>query len=70
MTGKKSEADWAFQILQEKQGPVSARELVEDVLRRMNREVNSTNMASVYTQINLDNRLTHVGDGYWAIRIR
>ena len=33
-------------------------------------EVNTRNMASVYTQLNLDNRLYHVKDGYWDIKIK
>ncbi|MGI6488368.1 MAG: DNA-directed RNA polymerase subunit delta [Syntrophomonadaceae bacterium] len=70
MVEKKSEADWAIQILQEKKQPLFCWDLVEEILKRMKREVNTRNMASVYTQLNLDNRLYHVKDGYWDIKIR
>ncbi|ADI03057.1 MAG TPA: DNA-directed RNA polymerase subunit delta [Syntrophothermus lipocalidus] len=70
MTAKKSEADWAYEVLRNREGPVYYRELVETVLQFMNREINPRNMAAVYTQINLDNRFGYMGDGYWALKVR
>jgi DNA-directed RNA polymerase subunit delta len=70
VTVKRNEADVACEIISEKQGPVFYRELLEEILSRMGREINPRNMAAVYTQLNLDNRMMHVGDGYWTVRVR
>ncbi len=70
MTAKKSEAEWAYEVLAKREGPMYYRDLVEAVLRMMNREITPRNMAAVYTQINLDNRFTCTGDGYWSVKVR
>lgn len=66
--GKKSEADWAYTIIEEKNGPVYVRDLIEDIVKRMNKSEDSKTMASIYTRINIDNRLVHIGEGYWVLR--
>ncbi len=65
---KKSEADWAYAIIAEKGGPVFYRDLVEEIIERMNKPKDPKTMASIYTRINLDNRLNHIGEGYWVLR--
>ncbi len=65
---KKSEADWAYAIIEEKDGPVHFRELLEEIIKRMKKPNNPETMASIYTRINIDNRLIHVGEGYWVLR--
>ncbi|MGE5405725.1 MAG: DNA-directed RNA polymerase subunit delta [Candidatus Saccharibacteria bacterium] len=68
---KKSEADWAYQIIEEKEGPVFYQELIQEIMRRMNKTTDDAKtMASIYTRINIDNRLVHIGEGYWILRSR
>ncbi|MGE5397556.1 MAG: DNA-directed RNA polymerase subunit delta [Chitinophagales bacterium] len=66
--GKKSEADLAYEIIEERDGPVYYRELVEEIINRMNKPKNAKTMALIYTRINIDNRLVHMGEGYWMLR--
>jgi len=70
LTAKKSEADWAYEVLRSREEPMYYRDLVEAVLQLMNREITPRNMAAVYTQVNLDNRFTSSGDGYWSLKVR
>jgi DNA-directed RNA polymerase subunit delta len=65
---KKSEADWAYTIIEEKGGPVFYRDLIEEIIKRMNKPKDVKTMASIYTRINIDNRLNHIGEGYWVLR--
>lgn len=65
---KKSEADWAYAIIEEKGGPVFYRDLIEEIIERMNKPKDDKTMASIYTRINIDNRLNHIGEGYWVLR--
>lgn len=65
---KKSEADWAYTIIEEKDGPVHFRELMEGIIKRMKKSKDAKTMASIYTRINIDNRLVHIGEGYWVLR--
>lgn len=62
---KRSEADWAVEILLEKQEPVYYLELVKEISQRMGRSQDDYSLTSIYTRLNLDNRLVHQGDGYW-----
>ncbi|MEQ8200596.1 MAG: DNA-directed RNA polymerase subunit delta [Syntrophomonadaceae bacterium] len=62
---KKSEADWALEILSERKEPVFYAELIEEIAQRMGRQTDAATLTSVYTRINLDNRLIYQGDGYW-----
>ncbi len=66
--GKKSEADWAYAIIEEREGAVAVRELIEEIIKRMKKPSDPKTMASIYTRINIDNRLVHLGDGYWVLR--
>ncbi|HBQ84888.1 MAG TPA: DNA-directed RNA polymerase subunit delta [Syntrophomonas sp.] len=62
---KKSEADWAVAILAEKQEPLFYKELVDKVAEQMNKKNDIATLSSIYTRLNLDNRLVYQGDGYW-----
>lgn len=62
---KKSEADWALEILAQKQEPVFYDELTRAIAGKMGKQVDPVTLTSIYTRINLDNRLVYQGDGYW-----
>ena len=62
---KKSEADWALEILSQKQEPVFYDELTREIAKRMGKQLDTVTLTSIYTRINLDNRLIYQGDGYW-----
>lgn len=62
---KKSEADWALEILSQRQEPVFYAELVQEIAQKMGKQTDTTTLTSIYTRINLDNRLIYQGDGYW-----
>ena len=62
---KKSESDWALEILSERKEPVFYAELIREIANRMNRQTDAATLTSIYTRINLDKRLIYQGDGYW-----
>lgn len=62
---KKSEADWALEILSQRQEPVFYDELTREIAKRMGKQIDTGTLTSIYTRINLDNRLIYQGDGYW-----
>jgi DNA-directed RNA polymerase, delta subunit len=62
---KKSEADWALEILSQRQEPVFYAELIREIAKKMGKQTDTTTLTSIYTRINLDNRLIYQGDGYW-----
>ena len=64
-TRKKSEADWAMEILSERQEPVFYDELSKEIAKKMGKKSDAATLTSIYTRINLDNRLVYQGDGYW-----
>jgi DNA-directed RNA polymerase subunit delta len=64
-TRKKSEADWAMEILAERQEPVFYDELSKQIAKKMGKKSDAATLTSIYTRINLDNRLVYQGDGYW-----
>lgn len=65
MVKKKSEADWAVEILAEKLEPVYYMELIETIARKMGKKTDPDSLTSIYTRLNMDNRLVYQGDGYW-----
>lgn len=65
ITRKKSEADWAIEILQEKQEAVFYLDLVSAIAGKMNKKKNSQVYSSINTRLNMDNRLVYQGEGYW-----
>jgi DNA-directed RNA polymerase delta subunit len=62
---KKSEADWALEILAERQEPVFYADLTQAIAEKMGKQRDAVTLTSIYTRINLDNRLIYQGDGYW-----
>ncbi|MDD2585127.1 MAG: DNA-directed RNA polymerase subunit delta [Syntrophomonadaceae bacterium] len=62
---KKSEADWAVAILQESQEPMHYQDLIKKIIEKMGKSKNNETITSIYTRLNLDNRLIYQGDGYW-----
>ncbi|MGR6837345.1 DNA-directed RNA polymerase subunit delta [Syntrophomonas erecta] len=62
---KKSEADWAVEILAEKQEPLHYKPLLQEIAERMGRKKDANTLTSMYTRLNLDNRLVYQGEGYW-----
>jgi len=62
---KKSEADWALEILAEKKEPVFFADLTREIAEKMGKQEDAVTLTSIYTRINLDNRLIYQGDGYW-----
>lgn len=62
---KKSEADWAVEILAEKQEAIYYLELIKNIAQQMGKKTDPTSLTSIYTRLNMDNRLVYQGDGYW-----
>ncbi len=62
---KKSEADWAVEILSQQAEPLYYNDLLKEIAVKMNREADQETLNSIYTRINLDNRLVYQGDGFW-----
>ncbi len=62
---KKSEADWAIEILLEKQEPVFYMDLIKGIADKMGKKKNSQVLSSINTRLNMDNRLIYQGDGFW-----
>lgn len=62
---KKSEADWAVEILAEKQEPVYYSDLIKTIAKQMGKKTDPASLTSIYTRLNMDNRLVYQGDGYW-----
>ncbi|MEN6350554.1 MAG: DNA-directed RNA polymerase subunit delta [Syntrophomonas sp.] len=65
LIGKKSEADWAVEILSRKQEAMYYSDLISEIADMMGRNKDSTTLSSIYTRLNLDNRLIYQGEGYW-----
>ncbi|QGU00696.1 DNA-directed RNA polymerase delta subunit [Candidatus Syntrophocurvum alkaliphilum] len=62
---KKSEADWAVEILREKKEAMFYRDLILEITKKMERKVDDFTLTSIHTRLNLDNRLVYQGEGYW-----
>lgn len=62
---KKSEADWAIEVLKEKQEAVFYLDLISSIADKMGKKKNSHVFSSIHTRLNMDNRLIYQGDGYW-----
>jgi len=65
-----SVADIAYQILKEKKTALNYRELIDTVLDILGapKENRTREMARAHTEINLDSRFVHVGQGNWALK--
>lgn len=66
---EKTETDIAHWILQQGGEPVYFRELIEDVIEKKQKPVQSLSraIAEVYTLINMDSRFHHMGRGMWGL---
>ena len=62
---KKSEADWAIEIMEEKKEPIFYKDLIKERADKMGRKKDDYSLTSIYTRLNMDNRLDYQGDGYW-----
>ncbi|MDI6823414.1 MAG: DNA-directed RNA polymerase subunit delta [Bacillota bacterium] len=64
-----STVDIACQVLREMGRPMHFRELCDEIMRRR-QEAGSDNLhlARIYTDLNLDHRLTYLGEGNWGLR--
>lgn len=65
MQRRKSEIDWAVDILVAKQQPIYYLELLEEIADRMGKRKDPETLTSMYTRLNLDNRLIYQSEGYW-----
>ncbi|WP_054693503.1 DNA-directed RNA polymerase subunit delta [Syntrophomonas palmitatica] len=65
MQRKRSEADWAVKILSEKKEAMYYRDLLDAIMEQMGKKKETAAYTSVYTRLNLDNRLIYQGEGYW-----
>jgi DNA-directed RNA polymerase subunit delta len=65
LQGKKSEADWAIEILLQENEAMFYYDLLSKIADKMNKEKDPGTLASIYTRINMDNRLIYQGEGYW-----
>ena len=66
-----SEMDIAELILEKAGYSVYWRDLITEVIRLKHKSVQSmsTAMAEIYTQLNMDSRFYHEGNGRWALTI-
>ena len=65
----RSESDIAYQILRQAGNPLHFRDLINQVLAEKGGPVYSRGhaMAEVHTQINIDSRFFHAGNGNWGL---
>lgn len=66
---EKTETDIAHWILRQGGEPVYFRDLIEDVIEKKQKPVQSLSraIAEVYTLINMDSRFHHMGHGMWGL---
>ena len=64
-----SDMDVANLILEKAGYSIYWRDLIAEVIRLKHKSVQSMSaaMAEIYTQLNMDSRFYHVGDGRWAL---
>lgn len=62
---KKTEVDLAVEILMEKMEPMFFKELIHEIAARMGRQQDIPTLTSIYSRLNVDNRMVYEGDGYW-----
>jgi DNA-directed RNA polymerase subunit delta len=62
---KKSEADWAVEILTQQAEPMYYHDLLKKIASKMKKKDDPDALNSIYTRINLDNRLVYQSDGFW-----
>ncbi|MDR1160117.1 MAG: DNA-directed RNA polymerase subunit delta [Syntrophomonadaceae bacterium] len=65
MIKKKSESDWAIELIRENKEPVFYKELLISIAEKIGCTQDAASLSNIYTRINMDNRLTYQGEGYW-----
>lgn len=65
---KPSDEDIACKILTAKGQPMYYYDLIREVLSSQKRPLDPTQISGVLTQINLDARFTHLGNGEWGLK--
>lgn len=68
-TTKKSEADWAVEILKANGEPMHYLQLITEIAEKMGRKTDTGTLTSIYTRLNLDNRLIYQGEGCWFYHV-
>jgi DNA-directed RNA polymerase delta subunit len=66
---KKNEMDWACEILEKKQEPMLYLDLIQAIAKKIKIKapLETEGINTVYTAMNMDNRLEYQGDGYWFL---
>jgi DNA-directed RNA polymerase subunit delta len=72
ITPEMSPLDIAYAIMRKKAEPLHFRQLIEEVIEiKADEQIErGKQMAAIYSQLNLDNRFIHVGNGLWFLRER
>lgn len=70
LNAKMTETDLAYHILKETDAPLNYRDLINRILEvKAPCSVGQVQaIAAVYTQINLDTRFAHLGNGQWGLK--
>ncbi len=68
-TTKKSEADWAIEILKANGEPMEYLQLLTQIAEKMGKKPEADLLTSIYTRLNLDNRLIYQGEGLWFYHV-
>lgn len=63
-----SEVDIAYQLLLDQGRSRNYFDLIQDVLKLRNLEMEPDRVSAVLTQINLDSRFAYLGKGEWGLR--
>jgi DNA-directed RNA polymerase delta subunit len=63
----KSELDWACEILEKNREPMFYLELIRAVGKKTKTAYGHEAVNSLYTAMNMDNRLEYEGEGYWFL---
>ncbi len=66
---KRSEVEWAIELILERQEAIEYMELVLAIAENMNKDTDPATLNSIYTRLNLDNRLIYQGDNKWWVDI-
>jgi len=53
------------EILAKKQEAMYYFDLIKTIASQMGKKTDPTTLTSIYTRLNMDNRLVYQGEGYW-----
>ena len=54
-----------MEILAKKQEAMYYFDLIKTIASQMGKKTDPTTLTSIYTRLNMDNRLVYQGEGYW-----